>query len=56
MSAAERWDEDAFVRLMKDVIPEQPMTNELAAQEAIADHRSEQQEMRMEGALWERQH
>ncbi|WP_446027856.1 hypothetical protein [Lelliottia amnigena] len=47
MSAAERWDEDAFVRLMKDVIPDQPMTNELAAQEAIADHRSEQQAERM---------
>lgn len=47
MSAVERWDEDVFVRLMSDVIPEQPMTNELAAQEAIADHRSEQQAERM---------
>lgn len=24
MSAADRWDDDAFVRLMRDVIPETP--------------------------------
>ncbi|MGG5836094.1 hypothetical protein [Huaxiibacter chinensis] len=47
MSAMERWDDDAFVRLMRDVIPENQMTNELAAQEAIADHRTEQQAERM---------
>ena len=48
MSAAERWDDGAFIRLMADVIPDQPMTHELAAQEAMADHRSEQQAERME--------
>ena len=47
MSAAERWDDDAFIRLMADVIPDQPMTHELAAQEAMADRRSEQQAERM---------
>jgi len=56
MSAMERCDDDAFVRLMADLLPEQPMTHEQAAQDAIADYRSEQQEMRMEGALWEQQH
>lgn len=52
MSALEQWDDDAFVRLMKDVIAE-PMTDELAQQEAIADYRSEQQAARM--GLWEQQ-
>lgn len=47
MSAAELWDDDAFVRLMKDVIGETEMTHELAAQEAIADFRSEHQAMKM---------
>ena len=47
MSAAERWDDDAFIRLMADVLPEQSMTHEQVAQEAIADHRSEQQAERM---------
>lgn len=47
MSAMERWDDDAFIRLVADVLPEQMMTNELAAQEAIADHRTEQQAERM---------
>ena len=28
MSAAERWDEDAFVRLMRDVIPTMPDNDE----------------------------
>lgn len=28
MSAMERWDDDAFVRLMRDVIPETPEENE----------------------------
>lgn len=46
MSALEQWDDDAFVRLMKDVIAE-PMTDDLAQQEAIADYRSEQQAMMM---------
>lgn len=47
MSALERWDDDAFVRLMQDVIGEPEMTHELAAQEAIADYHSEQQAERM---------
>lgn len=47
MSAMERWDDEAFVRLMADLLPEKPMTHEQAAQEAIADHRSEQQAERM---------
>lgn len=48
MSAMEKWDDDAFVRLMSDVLPQQAMTPELAAQEAIADHYTEQQAERME--------
>lgn len=56
MSAMERWDEEEFITLMAGSIAEQPMTHELAAQEVIADYRSEQQEMRMEGALWAQQH
>lgn len=47
MSAMERWDDDAFVRLMADLLPEQPMTHEQAAQEAVADYCSEQQAERM---------
>lgn len=47
MSAMERWDEDEFITLMADSIAEQPMTHELAAQEAIADYPSEQQAERM---------
>ena len=47
MSAAELWDEEAFVRLMKDVIAEPEMTHELAAQEAMADFRTEKQAERM---------
>lgn len=47
MIALERWDDDAFVRLMQDVIGEPEMTHDLAAQEAIADYRSEQQAERM---------
>lgn len=47
MSALEQWDDDAFVRLMQDVIDEPEMTHELAAQEAIADYHSEQQAERM---------
>ena len=47
MNAMERWDDDAFVRLMADLLPEKPMTHEQAAQEAIADHRTEQQAERM---------
>ena len=55
MSAMERWDDDAFIMAVSDIIPEQEMTHELAAQEAIADYHSEKQQMRMEGALWELQ-
>lgn len=47
MIAMERWDEDEFINLMVGHIAEQPMTHELAAQEAIADYRSEQQAERM---------
>lgn len=47
MSAMERWDEDDFINLMASSIAEQPMTHEQAAQEAIADHRTEQQAQRM---------
>lgn len=53
MNALEQWDDDAFVRLMKDVIGEHEMTHELAAQEAIADFRSEQQAERM--GMWAQQ-
>lgn len=49
MSAIEKWDDDAFIQVMSEVIPEREMTHELAAQEAIADHRTEQQEARY---LW----
>jgi len=47
MSALEQWDDDAFVRLMQDVIGEPEMTHELAEQEAIADYHSEKQAERM---------
>lgn len=47
MSAMERWDEDELITLMAGSIAEQPMTHELAAQEAIADYHTEQQSMRM---------
>lgn len=47
MSAMERWDDDAFIMAVSDVIPEQEMTHELAEREAIADYRSEQQAERM---------
>lgn len=47
MSAMERWDDDAFLRLMSDLLPEKTMTHEQAAQEANADYRTEQQSMRM---------
>lgn len=47
MSAAELWDEEAFVRLMKDVIAEPEMTHERAALEAMADFRTEKQAERM---------
>lgn len=43
MSAMERWDDDAFIMAVSDVIPEQEMTHELAAQEAIADFKTERQ-------------
>ncbi|EMW0295502.1 TPA: hypothetical protein ACRRC6_000439 [Klebsiella pneumoniae] len=54
MSAMERWDDDAFIQAMSEVIPEQEMTHELAALEAIADYRTEQQAERM-GISWEQQ-
>lgn len=49
MSAMERWDDDAFIIAVSDVIPEQEMTHELAAQEAIADFKTEQQASLMRG-------
>ncbi len=50
MSAMERWDDDAFIMAVSDVIPEQEMTHELAAQEAIADFQTERQASLMRGA------
>lgn len=47
MSAMEKWDDDDFIQAMREVIPEQQMTHELAAKEAIADYRTEQQAERM---------
>ncbi|GKN72028.1 hypothetical protein ACSGEQ_10370 [Klebsiella pneumoniae] len=47
MSAMEKWDDEAFILAMSEVIPEQEMTHELAAQEAIADHLTERQSERM---------
>lgn len=49
MSAMERWDDDAFIMALSDVIPEQEMTHELAAQEAIADFKTERQASLMRG-------
>ncbi|MGR7336733.1 hypothetical protein ACU6ZE_10570 [Klebsiella aerogenes] len=49
MSAMERWDEDAFIMAVSDAIPEQEMTHELAAQEAIADFKTERQASLMRG-------
>lgn len=49
MSAMEKWDDDAFIQAMSEVIPEQQMTHELAAQEAIADFNSECQYNNMRG-------
>ncbi|HGY1466823.1 TPA: hypothetical protein ACNVLA_003735 [Klebsiella aerogenes] len=49
MSAMERWDDDAFIIAVSDVIPEQEMTHELAAQEAIADFKTERQASLMRG-------
>lgn len=49
MSAMERWDDDAFIMAVSDVIPEQEMTHELAAQEAIADFKTEWQSSLMRG-------
>lgn len=47
MSAIEKWDDDAFIQVMSEAIPEQQMTHELAAQEAMADYRTERQAERM---------
>ncbi|EIX9027483.1 hypothetical protein MLE08_003680 [Klebsiella aerogenes] len=49
MSAMERWDDDAFIMAVSDVIPDQEMTHELAAQEAIADFKTERQASLMRG-------
>ncbi len=49
MSAMERWDDDAFIMAVSDVIPEQEITHELAAQEAIADFKTERQASLMRG-------
>lgn len=49
MNAMEKWDDDAFIQAMSEAIPEQQMTHELAAQEAIADYHSEKQAERV---LW----
>lgn len=49
MSAMERWDDDAFIMAVSDVIPEQEMTHELAAQDAIADFKTERQASLMRG-------
>ncbi|MDU9355303.1 hypothetical protein PGS10_11685 [Klebsiella sp. 141153] len=49
MSAMERWDDDAFIMAVSDVIPDQEMTHELAAQEAIADFKTERQANLMRG-------
>lgn len=49
MSAMERWDDDVFIMAVSDVIPEQEMTHELAAQEAIADFKTERQASLMRG-------
>ncbi|HBR3463186.1 hypothetical protein AAHV08_09110 [Klebsiella pneumoniae] len=45
----EKWDDDAFIQVMSEVIPEQEMTHELAAQEAIADFKTERQVSLMRG-------
>lgn len=47
MTAAERWDDDDFIIAVSVAISEPEMTHEQAAQEAIADYRSEAQELRM---------
>ncbi|MCB8448176.1 hypothetical protein [Klebsiella aerogenes] len=49
MSTMERWDDDAFIMAVSDVIPEQEITHELAAQEAIADFKTERQASLMRG-------
>ncbi|HDU3462713.1 TPA: hypothetical protein RFL89_001051 [Klebsiella aerogenes] len=49
MSAMERWNNVAFIMAVSDVIPEQKMTHELAAQEAIADFKTERQAILMRG-------
>lgn len=49
MSAMEKWDDDAFIQAMSEAIPEQQMTHELAAQEAMADFKSERQFSLMRG-------
>lgn len=49
MSAMEKWDDDAFIQAVSEAMPEQEMTHELAAQEAIADFKTEQQASLMRG-------
>jgi hypothetical protein len=44
-------DDDLFItHMLSEIEPE--MTDELAAQEAIAEHRTEMQQQRMRGASW----
>lgn len=43
--------EECFISMMKAILPDY-MTDELAQQEANADHFTEQQEMMMGGASW----
>jgi hypothetical protein len=51
MTLADIEADECFISMMKAILPEQ-MTNELAQQEANADHFTEQQEMMMGGASW----
>lgn len=51
-------DDDVWSDFMQGMLGElaDPLTYEQAAQEAIADFRTEQQEARMGGASWAQQH
>lgn len=50
-------DDAAFIEFMQGALGDlsDPMTYEQAAKDAIADHRTEQQEMCMGGASWAQQ-
>lgn len=43
------WSDEEFIALMKDALVNEPMTDEQAALDAIADYRTERQESRMTG-------